>query len=163
MPRNSRVNLAVHASYRSRTATSGAPLRPAGYAGRWHTTMTTEDPKASDSSEAQSRVTDRTAPSAVLIDRQLIRRAVPVVAAAILGGLLTGVPTVWVSVSQQRVQIDLAKCAEQEQMRQRRVQAGKNFLTACANMALRTASARNSRSARPAWGGRRRRASSGSA
>ena len=91
-----------------------------------------------------------TAASERLIDKQLIRRAVPIVAATILGGLLTGVPTVWVSVSQQRVQIDLARRAEHEQMRQRRIQAAKNYLSACTNLAIaaeRVADSIESRSA----------------
>jgi hypothetical protein len=69
-------------------------------------------------------------------DRQVIRSAVPVIIGAVLGGLLTGIPTVRVAISQQQLQLDLIKRAEQEQVRQRRVNAAKSHLTACANLAL---------------------------
>ncbi len=97
--------------------------------------MTPENPPSPDTPKLQSAMPDP-AGSASLVDRQLIRRILPVVAGTILGGLLTGIPTVWVSVTQQRVQVDLARRAEQEQLRQRRVQTAKNYLTACSEMAL---------------------------
>jgi DNA polymerase III delta prime subunit len=69
-------------------------------------------------------------------DRQLIRQVVPVVIGAILGGLLTGVPTVWVAISQQNLQLELAKRAEREQRRQRKVDALKSYLNSCSNISL---------------------------
>lgn len=97
--------------------------------------MTPDNPHNLDTSKLQSGMPDPSG-SAPLVDRQLIRCIVPVLAGTILGGLLTGIPTVWVSITQQRVQVDLAKRAEQEQVRQRRVQTAKNYLTACSELAL---------------------------
>lgn len=69
-------------------------------------------------------------------DRQIVRQTVPVIIGAILGGLLTGIPTVWVAIGQQKLQLELATRAEQEQRRQRKVNALKSYLTACGDVAL---------------------------
>jgi len=71
-------------------------------------------------------------------NRQIIHSTVPVIIGAILGGLLTGIPTVWVSHSQQRLQLEMTDRIEEEQFRQRRVNAMKNYFTACANFVQAT-------------------------
>lgn len=72
------------------------------------------------------------------MSKGLHRELVPVVVGVVLGGLLTGIPTLWVAQSQLRTQVELAARVEREQSRQRRLQAAKNFLMACSDGALLT-------------------------
>lgn len=67
---------------------------------------------------------------------KLLREHASVIIGAVLGGLLTGVPTIWVASSQLRSQVELAKRAEAEQQRQRRLTATQHLLSACADGAL---------------------------
>ncbi|MGZ8453538.1 MAG: hypothetical protein ACXWZE_15745 [Candidatus Binatia bacterium] len=69
-------------------------------------------------------------------DREFIRSAVLVIIGAVLGGLLTGIFTIWVALSQQQSQLDLARRAEQEQTRQSRLNALKNNFISWANFIL---------------------------
>ncbi len=68
----------------------------------------------------------------------LRHQLIPIIVGAVLGGLLTGIPTLWVAQSQLGVQVELARRADAELARQRRLQAAKDLLVACSDAAVLT-------------------------
>src|SRR5205809_7955358 len=79
----------------------------------------------------------------------MFRELAPVVVGAILGGILTAGPALWVAHRQLNTQVQLAEAAQREQAHQRREQATTSLLAACLDLAQATKEMANSQNSAP--------------